>query len=164
MPRGRISQYCPFEDLTVSWHCSRAVCFYDQAQKIDFYKYGDQLALDAKDLGNDKSILNWQTCVTGGVDIPFYAASLSAYGLSMPFSWRFGPVLVAFLNNTSNDYCKQAYKVRSPLEFPDDFCSEDLRRVPRTQMRFIHYINSFVYRTTEKGLLLRRAIRMASWI
>ena len=29
-------------------------------------------------------------------------------------------------------------------------------------MRFIHYINSYVYRTTEKGLLLKGAIRMAA--
>ena len=38
----------------------------------------------------------------------------------------------------------------------------DLCRIPQTQMRFIHYTNSYVYQTDERGLLLKDAIRMAA--
>ena len=146
---------------TISWFVSTCICFYDEAQHIAYFRYGDQLAYEAKNDDVAVEAWNWQRSVTGGSSLSFCAACTPDLRVTLPYCWRFSSPLTSFLNETSGQYCKAGCNILSPLDEPGAFSTTGLQRIPQTQIRFVHYTNSWVYRSIERGVLLPGAVRMA---
>ena len=138
---------------TISHFVCTFICYYDDAQRIVFFKYGDQLAEEAKNDDNSKEVWNWQRSVTGGSSLSFHSACDPEFIVTVPFCWRFSRLLVTFLNNTSVQYGQKNCNILSPLDYSNLFASSALSRIPHTRMRFVHYADSMVFKSSSRGVL-----------